>query len=90
MPAPDIVDTSEQAAALKRPPLLVLEPLAAYLDAEGLGSGPIDAQRIGDGHSNVTYLLERGERRFVTVAAALSATAACCVHSRSAAAFASL
>jgi len=65
MPVPDIVDTPEQAAALERPPLLVLEPLAAYLDAQGLGSGPIAAKRIGDGHSNVTYLLERGQRRLV-------------------------
>lgn len=48
MPAPEIVDTP-QAAAQERPPLLVREPLAAYLDEQGLGAGPIEAQRIGEG-----------------------------------------
>ena len=65
MPAPEIVDTPEQAAAQERPPLLVREPLAAYLDEQGLGAGPIEAQRIGEGHSNVTYLITRGARRLV-------------------------
>lgn len=54
-----IVDTHEQAAALDLPPLLVREPLAAFLDARGLGSGPIDAEPVGEGHSNVTYLIRR-------------------------------
>jgi aminoglycoside phosphotransferase (APT) family kinase protein len=54
-----IVDTHEQAAALDLPPLLVREPLAAFLDARGLGSGPIDAVPVGEGHSNVTYLIRR-------------------------------
>ncbi len=55
----DIVRTHEQAAANERPPLLVLEPLARFLDAHGLGEGEIEAMPIGDGHSNVTYLLRR-------------------------------
>ncbi len=46
-------------------PLLVLEPLEEFLDAAGLGSGPIEAGMIGDGHSNVTYLLARAEERLV-------------------------
>lgn len=54
-----IVDTHEEAAALDLPPLLVREPLAAFLDARGLGSGPLDAEPVGDGHSNVTYLIRR-------------------------------
>jgi aminoglycoside phosphotransferase (APT) family kinase protein len=60
----DVVATPAQAAALEREPLLVLEPLAAFLDARGLGSGDLRAAPIGEGHSNVTYLLEResGER----------------------------
>jgi aminoglycoside phosphotransferase (APT) family kinase protein len=60
----DVVTTSAEAAALQREPLLVLEPLAAFLDAHGLGSGDLRAAPIGEGHSNVTYLLERtsGER----------------------------
>ncbi|MEZ5077716.1 MAG: phosphotransferase family protein [Solirubrobacterales bacterium] len=46
-------------------PLLVLEPLEQFLDAAGLGSGPIEADPIGDGHSNVTFLLRRGRERLV-------------------------
>ncbi len=34
-----IVDTHAEAAALELPPLLVREPLAAFLDAHGLGAG---------------------------------------------------
>ncbi len=52
-----IVDTLEQAAALALPPLLVRRPLEAFLDARGLGAGPLDAEPIGEGHSNVTYLV---------------------------------
>jgi aminoglycoside phosphotransferase (APT) family kinase protein len=55
-----IVDTPEEAAALALPPLLVRRPLEAFLDARGLGTGPLDAEPIGEGHSNVTYLV-RGE-----------------------------
>jgi aminoglycoside phosphotransferase (APT) family kinase protein len=61
----DIVATWEDAGALEREPLVVLEPLAAFLDAHGLGSGRLSAQPIGDGHSNVTYLLARDDTRLV-------------------------
>ena len=56
---PAIVETHAEAAALDLPPLLVREPLAAFLDARGLGSGPLDAEPVGEGHSNVTYLIRR-------------------------------
>jgi aminoglycoside phosphotransferase (APT) family kinase protein len=46
-------------------PLIKLEPLAEYLDAQGLGKGEIEAERIGEGHSNVTFLLRRGGERLV-------------------------
>ena len=55
-----IVDTSEEAAALDQPPLLVRRPLEAFLDAHGLGSGELTAEPIGEGHSNVTFLIGRG------------------------------
>ena len=55
----DIVLTHEQASGHARPPLLVLEPLARYLDGQGLGAGPISATPIGEGHSNMTYLITR-------------------------------
>jgi aminoglycoside phosphotransferase (APT) family kinase protein len=54
-----IVDTHQQAAALDLPPLLVRRPLEAFLDAHGLGEGPVEAEPVGEGHSNVTYLIHR-------------------------------
>jgi aminoglycoside phosphotransferase (APT) family kinase protein len=54
-----IVDTPEQAAALAQPPLLVRRPLEAFLDAHGLGSGELTGEPVGEGHSNVTYLIRR-------------------------------
>ena len=65
-PAPDdIVATHAEAERNERVPLLVLEPLAAFLDEHGLGSGPITAEPVGDGHSNVTYLVRREGREVV-------------------------
>ncbi|MGX6447962.1 phosphotransferase family protein [Patulibacter sp. S7RM1-6] len=63
--SPLVVDTAEEAAALERPPLLVRRPLEAVLDRAGIGSGPIDAEMIGDGHSNITYLVRRGDAEVV-------------------------
>jgi aminoglycoside phosphotransferase (APT) family kinase protein len=52
--------TEEQA------PLLVLENVEVFLDEHGLGSGPVRASRIGEGGgSNFSFLLERGDDRFV-------------------------
>jgi len=56
----DIVRNQEEAQANSRPPLLMLDPLGAFLDENGLGEGEIRATPIGDGHSNMTYLIERG------------------------------
>lgn len=61
----EVVATRAEAAAMARPPLLVLEALTEFLDAEDLGSGAIRWLRIGEGHSNLTYLLRRGERSLV-------------------------
>jgi aminoglycoside phosphotransferase (APT) family kinase protein len=55
----DIVQSHADVAPDARVPLLVLEPLAAFLDENNLGAGEIRAQPIGDGHSNVTYLIDR-------------------------------
>src|SRR5437763_4097696 len=65
MASPDIVDTPAQAAEQELPPLIVRDPLEAFLDEHGLGSGPIEAERIGEGHSNITYLIRRGDESFV-------------------------
>ena len=57
----DIVRTHAEAAANDREPLLVLEPLTEFLSEEGL-EAPRDltATPIGDGHSNVTFVLSTG------------------------------
>ena len=61
----DIVANAAEARANERPPLLVLEPLRAFLDEHELGRGEIQASPIGEGHSNVTYLIRRGESELV-------------------------
>jgi aminoglycoside phosphotransferase (APT) family kinase protein len=61
----DVVDTPAQALEQERPPYLVREPLEDFLGERGLGSGPVEAEPIGEGHSNVTYLIKRGGERFV-------------------------
>ena len=61
----DIVE-SAGAGVESRAPLLVLDRIAAFLDERGLGSGPLRAQRIGEGGgSNFTFLLERDAGRYV-------------------------
>ena len=57
----DIVRTFAEAEGNERPPLLVTEPLEAFLDERGLGSGEISATPVGEGHSNVTFIITRGE-----------------------------
>ncbi len=62
----DIVRSVREAAGLARAPLLVLDRLESFLDASGLGSGAVRAERIGDGGgSNFSFLLVRGDERYV-------------------------
>src|ERR687896_2008703 len=63
--AMDVVDTPQQAAELELPPLVVREPLEAFLDQRGIGEGRVEAERIGEGHSNFTFLVRRGDARVV-------------------------
>jgi len=64
--ASDIVATAGKASDADRPPLVVLDRLEGFLDAHGLGAGPVRAVRIGDGGgSNFSFLLERGDERYV-------------------------
>jgi aminoglycoside phosphotransferase (APT) family kinase protein len=63
--ATEIVPTWADARDLPLPPVLVLEPLRQVLDAAGLGEGAIVARPIGDGHSNITFLIQRGEECWV-------------------------
>jgi aminoglycoside phosphotransferase (APT) family kinase protein len=55
----DVVATHAAAAGNAREPLLVVAPLRAFLDEHGLGAGGLRLAPIGEGHSNVTYLVER-------------------------------
>src|SRR5581483_10546384 len=58
--------SSKQFPGAAPAPLIVEERIEAFLDAHGLGSGPLSARRIGDGGgSNFTFLVERGGERLV-------------------------
>ena len=61
----DIVRTHAEGDQNERPPLVVLEPLIDFLDAAGIGEGELEISPIGDGHSNVTYAVQRGEADFI-------------------------
>src|SRR3954469_9960780 len=65
MSSPDVVDTHAEAAEAEQPPLVVREPLEAFLDARGIGEGRLEVERIGEGHSNITFLVRRGGARVV-------------------------
>ena len=65
MGSPDVVDTPREAAELETAPLIVREPLEAFLDGQGMGEGPLKVERIGEGHSNLTFLIRRGGTRVV-------------------------
>jgi aminoglycoside phosphotransferase (APT) family kinase protein len=61
----DIVTTREEAAENAREPLVVTGPLEAFLDEHGIGEGALEFEPIGDGHSNVTFAVRRGDTEFV-------------------------
>ena len=61
----DVVARHEDAEGAERPPLVVLEPLGEFLDEAGIGSGEMEIEPIGEGHSNVTFLVARGEAEFI-------------------------
>jgi aminoglycoside phosphotransferase (APT) family kinase protein len=57
----DVVRTHADAAANPREPLIVLEPLTRRLAAHGLDAPEdLTATPIGEGHSNVTFVLSTG------------------------------
>jgi aminoglycoside phosphotransferase (APT) family kinase protein len=59
MPEP-IVRDAAAAEELEHGAAVVLDPLRDFLDAAGVGTGELTATEIGDGHSNLTFLLRRG------------------------------
>jgi aminoglycoside phosphotransferase (APT) family kinase protein len=57
----DVVHTHAEAASNAREPLLVIDPLTEFLSAHGLDApSGLSAAPIGDGHSNVTFMLSTG------------------------------
>ena len=61
----EVVATGADTASLDRPPLLILDRVQGFLDEHGIGEEPLAWQRIGDGQSNITYLIGREDRRVV-------------------------
>src|SRR5215212_3264700 len=62
----DIAATQAEARDLELPPLIVVDSLRDHLARELPGDdAPLEFERIGEGHSNVTYLVRRGSERFV-------------------------
>jgi aminoglycoside phosphotransferase (APT) family kinase protein len=57
----DVVATHADARRSARPPLLITEPLERFLDEHDLGAGPLAAAPVGEGHSNVTFVIARGD-----------------------------
>ena len=57
----DVVRTHADAAANPREPLIVLEPLIEWLATSGLDAPEdLSAVPVGEGHSNVTFVLSTG------------------------------
>jgi aminoglycoside phosphotransferase (APT) family kinase protein len=57
----DIIATPADRSPDARAPLLVMEPLREFLGDSGLSAPPeLTATPVGDGHSNVTFLLSTG------------------------------
>ena len=61
----EVVATRTDAEGLARDPLLIVDAVTAFLDSRGLGAGPLSWSRIGNGQSNVTYRICRGNDAFV-------------------------
>ena len=64
--APDVVATAEEALRQELAPLVILDNLERYL-AERLPAATeaIELERIGNGHSNITFLVTRGDHHCV-------------------------
>ncbi|MDX6665231.1 MAG: hypothetical protein QOG68_1437 [Solirubrobacteraceae bacterium] len=68
MPTPlaaDDIAPTHAAAAGRREPLVVVDRLCRFLDARGIGHGQPKFMALGDGHSNVTLAVRRGDAHIV-------------------------
>ena len=57
----EVVATHAEARDLERPPFLVIDAVRDFLDERGLGAGELEWERIGEGQSNITYRITRGD-----------------------------
>ncbi len=57
----DVVETAADAERLEVPPLVIRE----HLEAELPGEGRLELERLGEGHSNITFLVRRGADEWV-------------------------
>jgi aminoglycoside phosphotransferase (APT) family kinase protein len=57
----DVVQSHADADGLERPPLVIIDGLAAQMP----GEGPLRIQPLGAGHSNLTFTVQRGDRTYV-------------------------
>jgi aminoglycoside phosphotransferase (APT) family kinase protein len=64
--ATDVVATAKEAKDLELPPLIIRDSLERYLaDRLPADTSEIELERIGEGHSNITFLVTRGDHRCV-------------------------
>lgn len=56
----EVVPTFEGTPTGSASPLLILDRITEFMDAHGLGAGPVEYTRVGGGQSNITYVLTRG------------------------------
>ncbi|MFE5408920.1 phosphotransferase family protein [Microbacterium sp. NPDC056569] len=61
----EVVATRADATGLERPPLLVVDAVEEHLRGLGFGDGALSWERIGEGHSNVTYAVAYAGRDLV-------------------------
>lgn len=61
----EVVASWALADGLERPPLLVVDAVEEYLHSAGFGAGTLSWERIGEGHSNVTYAIGYAGRDLV-------------------------
>lgn len=61
----DIVTSWGEVAEGAKEPLVVLDRLGRFLDAAGVGEGPPRLEPVGEGRSNVTLTVTRGDSVFV-------------------------
>jgi len=61
----DVVATAERAEMMEEKPLLIVDSLTQWLDDQEMGTGPLQWQRLGKGHTHGTYEVHRDDIKFI-------------------------